>query len=99
MYRPTAAAKSARAFVQRAVAAGTSALSVAAEALKGALITSGIYEQAMRENRRHDRVAKWRRKWSSYRAMNETPGCKAAQRRLRQIERGSLREDNGLVRS
>lgn len=99
MYRPTAAAKSARAFVQRAVAAGTNAIVLASEALKGALITSGIYEQAMRENRRHDRVAKWRRKWSSYQAMNETPGCKAAQRRLRQIERGSLRVANGLVQS
>ncbi len=99
MYRPTASAKTARSFLNRAVSAGTEALAFAADALKGALITSGIYEQAMRENRRHDRVAKWRRKWSHYAAHNETPGCKAAQRRLRQIERGSLREANGLVRS
>lgn len=84
MYRPSPSAQFVRAYAQRAVAAGVEAIGIAADALKGALISSGIYEMAMRENRRHDRAAKWRRKWSHYTAHNETPGCRAASRRLRQ---------------
>lgn len=98
MYRPTASAKTARSFLNRAVVAGTEALAFAADALQGFLITAGLYEQAMRENRQHDR---WKRRsaWFDRARSHGLNGPQAVARRLRQIDRGSLREANGLVRS
>jgi hypothetical protein len=96
MYRPSAAAAFARNFMQRAVNAGTDALAVSAEALMGALVKMGIYEQAMRENRRRTRTAK-REGHSARNAIAGLNGKRAVARRQRQIAAGSLRVENGLV--
>lgn len=96
MYRPSAAATFARNFMQRAVNAGTDALAVSAEALMGALVKMGIYEQAMRENRCRTRTAK-REGHSARNAIAGLNGKRAVVRRQRQIAAGSLREANGLV--
>ncbi|MCA6114259.1 hypothetical protein J6524_04860 [Bradyrhizobium sp. WSM 1738] len=96
MRRPAPAAKSARHFANLMTAAGTSALAFAADALLGKLVQLGIYDQAMRDNRQMDRA----RKRSGYSARNAEAGLngkRAVARRLRQIERGSLRVENGLV--
>lgn len=76
--------------------AGTDALAIAGEALLGALIKNGIYEQAKRENRRRDRVAR-RYSHSARNAAASLNGKRAVARRLRQIAAGSLRVENGLV--
>lgn len=96
MRRPAPAARTARHFVNLMAAAGTSAISFAADALLGKLVQMGIYDQAMRDNRQMDRS----RKRSGYSARNAAAGLngkRAVARRLRQIERGSLRAENGLV--
>lgn len=84
MYRPTPSAKSARNMLSIMAAAGTNAIVIAGEALKSAMVTMGIYEQAMRENRQRDRWSRRYARWSHGAQHNETPGCRAAQRRLRQ---------------
>lgn len=96
MYRPSAAARTARAFLNQAAKAGTDALAFAADAVMGALVTAGIYEQAQRENRQRNR---WAKRQSYYNAHREAGlnGPRAVARRLRQIEAGSLRVQNGLV--
>lgn len=96
MYRPSPSATAARHFLNVMKQAGTNALSFAHDAVMGALIKSGIYEQAMRENRRRTRTAR-RYSWH---ARNHTVGLNGKQaiaRRLRQIAAGSLRVENGLV--
>lgn len=96
MYRPSPAARTARAFMQQAVSAGTNALAIAGEAMLGALIKLGIYEQAMRENRRINRSQKRANRHSTYFAAGLN-GKRAVARRQRQIAAGSLRVANGLV--
>lgn len=98
MYRPSPSASVARNFVNTAVRAGTNTLAIAGEALLGALIKMGIYEQAMRENRRHNRTAK-RYGHSARNAKAGLNGIRAVARRQRQIAAGSLRVANGLVQS
>lgn len=95
MYRPTASARFARDFMQQAVNAGTNAIAIAGEALLGALVKMGIYEQAMRENRRRERTAK-RYSWHARNAAVGLNGTRAMARRRRQIAAGSLRVENGL---
>lgn len=89
MYRPTAAARTARAFVQQAMSAGTNALKFAADAVLGALVTAGVYEEAQRENRQHNRRAKRNHHFAQHRAAGLN-GKRAVARRLRQIEAGRL---------
>lgn len=96
MYRPTASAKFARDYLHQAVNAGTNALAFAGEALLGALIKVGIYEQAMRENRRRTRVSRRYNRSTAY-ANVGLNGPRAVARRLRQIAAGSLTAANGLV--
>lgn len=98
MYRPSPSATAARNFVNTAIRAGTNALAIAGEAMLGALIQMGIYEQAMRENRRIDRTAR-RDGHSARNAEAGLNGTRAVARRCRQIAAGSLRVENGLVQS
>lgn len=96
MYRPNPAAAAARRFSNIMKAAGTGALAFAADALLGALVSAGIYEQAMRDNRQHDRHNR-RAGYSARNAAAGLNGKRAVARRQRQIAAGSLRVENGLA--
>lgn len=63
-----------------------------------AVVSKALLDQAWRDNRRYDRVQKRERHHCSYssRGLN---GPRAVARRRRQIEAGSIRAENGLVRS
>lgn len=94
MYRPSPSAKVARDYRQIMRDAGTNMLAIAGDALLGALIQMGIYEQAMRENRQRNRVSKRHRYNVGHMLDN---GTRSMERRRRQIAAGSLRVENGLV--
>lgn len=98
MYRPTAAAATARRFMRIAIDAGTNAIATVVDALKGAMISAGLYEQAMRENRQYDRAQK-RFNWHQRARDTGLNGPRAVARRRRQIEAGSLRVENGLCQA
>lgn len=90
MYRPNPAAAAARRYSNIMKAAGTAALTFAADALLGALVSAGIYEQAMRDNRQMDR-SKRRDGHSARNALAGLNGKRAVARRQRQIAAGQLR--------
>lgn len=90
------AAKSARTYANVVASAALGVKDMAAEAALAFLHKVGIYEQAMRENRRRTREFKRFNKSSNYCAVGLN-GPRAMARRRRQIERGQLRAENGLV--
>lgn len=98
MYRPFSAFRSAKAFKNTASAAAKSIAEATTDTVTALFVQLGIMERAERENRRRDRFIKRRNKHSNYSAYGLN-GPRAVARRLRQIEAGSLREANGLVRS
>lgn len=95
MYRRHAALHSTKIFDNIAAVAGAAASGVAGAAI-AMLHKLGIIEQAERENRRYNRVAKRSRCNSAYSASGLN-GARAVARRQRQIANGSLRRENGLV--
>lgn len=60
-----------------------------------AMVSRALMDQAWRENRRYDRIAKCQKKHSSY-MESGLNGERAIARRRRQIANGSLRHENGL---
>jgi len=97
MYRRAAALHSAKSFRNIAVAAAKSIAETTGEAATALFVQLGIMKRAERENRRRNRFIKRQKRHHNY-AGHGLNGPRAVARRLRQIEAGSLREANGLVR-
>jgi hypothetical protein len=96
MYRPPVGLRAVRAFKNGAAKAAFSFAGVAADAVLAMLMQAGVLDAAERENRRRARHHKRRNRSTSYQA-NGLNGKRAVARRLRQIERGSLKRENGLA--
>lgn len=94
MYRRHAAQHSAKHFDNIASAAEPNVGITAA--FFAMLQKLGVFEQAERENRKYNRIAKRARRSSTYFAAGLN-GDRAIARRQRQISNGSLRRENGLA--
>lgn len=96
MYRPPVGLRAVRAFKNGAAKAAFSFAGVAADAVLAILTQAGILDAAERENRRRARHEKRRSRYTTYQA-HGLNGKRAVARRQRQIARGSLKRENGLV--
>jgi hypothetical protein len=96
MYRPPVGLRAVRAFKNGAALATRNFAGAAADAVLSILVQAGILDAAERENRRRARHEKRRSRYTTYQT-NGLNGKRAVARRLRQIERGSLKRENGLA--
>lgn len=94
MYRRHAAQHSAKSFENISTEAKAETGSLAG--FFSTLLKMGVFAQAERENRRHDRSRKRQNKHHNYMGFGLN-GPRAKARRRRQIAAGSLRCENGLV--
>jgi hypothetical protein len=94
MYRRHAAQHSAKSYDNIATKAETETGSLSQ--FFATLLKLGVFAQAERENRQHNRAAKRQKRNSMYSASGLN-GERAMARRRRQIASGFLREANGLV--
>lgn len=93
MYRPNKARTPRRA--SKAVEAAKAVLGAVKYMSQAIFAAGGLFDEAIKENRRRDRITtRWRRH-NSYAAVGLN-GPRAVARRVRQIAVGQLRRENGL---